>query len=307
MNLDKAKTFAKTNFPAFVDRGKRMRNALYVRQKPNIQFVNYHGIQLAVPSDHKLLELLTEQPNREGGLRVSAERIFNRHPTSIYVDVGANIGDTAAVVRSVSTCEMVLIEPSEVFFPLLATNTLQFGPGVTSLQAFFTSPADADAAFSLIHSAGTAQPHRDGARTLGSKQQNLGLDQLPPDIGLLKIDTDGYDAELIGTYTEQLALRGVNLFFEMEVRTPGDVAQWVDRIRGLFVAGYAGLLVWDDPGHFLCSISGVELARQLLQWQLSYTGADYRGEMRVYNFDVLAVAANDREILSEIKRDYAQR
>jgi hypothetical protein len=99
----------------------------------------------------------------------------------------------------------------------------------------------------------------------------------------------------------------VNLFFEMEVRTQDDVDRWLNCLRGLFSNGYAGLLVWDDPGHFMCSLNGVDLAQQLLQWQLSYTNAKYTGERRVYNFDLLAVAAGDRDILGEIRQAYAGR
>jgi hypothetical protein len=50
-------------------------------------------------------------------------------------------------------------------------------------QSFFVSPADADAAFSLVHSAGTAQPHHAGNRETASRQHNIVLDQLSSPIG----------------------------------------------------------------------------------------------------------------------------
>ena len=109
---------------------------------------------------------MAKRPLREDGLRIAASKIFEKHPTKTFVDVGANIGDTAAIVRSVSACDMVLIEPSDQFFPLLAANALQFGPGVTWIQSFFVSPTHTDSTFSLIHSAGTANRTTKGSVSL---------------------------------------------------------------------------------------------------------------------------------------------
>ena len=54
MNLDKAKAIAKTHFPALVHSSKRLRNAVYMRRKTDVQWIDYHGFQMAVPSYRKL-------------------------------------------------------------------------------------------------------------------------------------------------------------------------------------------------------------------------------------------------------------
>jgi FkbM family methyltransferase len=300
LRSDKAKAYVR-KFPPLRYAWKRLQNALYLRQKAISQTVEYHGFQFEIPSNHKLMILRDEQPNREEGLRIAAWKIFQKHPGKIYVDIGANIGDTAAVVRSVSSCAMVLVEPSDIFYPYLCRNALRFGHNVSTIQGFFVSPNDFNAEFELLHWEGTARPRYKGTRA-SPKQQNFVLDQLSRSpIGLMKIDTDGYDLNLIDGYMDHLAYSNVNLYFELEVRSQQDVIDWRECISKLLSKGYAGILLWDDPGHFMCSVTSVELAHQLLNWQLSYMNENHKGIRRIFNFDVLAISHSDRDIFGEIE------
>ena len=157
------RAFLKKTFPSLRHTYRRARNRLYLRQKAISHTIKYQGFQFSIPSNHKLMTLRDEQPDREGGLRVAAARIFAKHPEKVYVDVGANIGDTAAVVRSASPCTMVLVEPSDIFYPYLCKNASQFGANVKILQGFFVPPGDVNATFELLHSEGTAQPYKSTA------------------------------------------------------------------------------------------------------------------------------------------------
>ena len=103
---------------------------------------------------------------------------------------------------------------------------------------------------------------------------------------------------------DQLVSSNVNLYFELEVRSRQDITDWLDCMSKLLSKGYAEFLLWDDPGHFMCSVGSVELAQQLLNWQLSYVSDSYKGIPRISNFDVLAVTGVDLHIAIEIKQSY---
>jgi FkbM family methyltransferase len=283
---------------------RHARDLVYTRNAIKACTIEYYGYELEIPLRHKLISLRAEQPNRDAGLFIAAKEIFSKHPAKLFVDIGANVGDTAAVVQAGAACDMILVEPSPVFYPYLSRNVRQFGERAKTRQSFLVAPDDTDVRFRLLHSDGTAQPKRE-APSKGRGPENLTLSDLSTSaIGLVKVDTDGYDLSLINAYMDQLAASETNLYFELEVRSADDVAAWSACLHSLLEKGFMGLLVWDDAGHFICSATSLMHVVQLLQWQLSYMKENFAGIQRVFNFDVLAVVSPDRDLFATIERSY---
>jgi len=297
MDLDAAKAIVRRTFPQLVEWRNRRRAAI-------ARSINYHGIKMELPTNHILLSVLKHQPRRHESVRISAAHIFRKHPDAAFVDVGANVGDTAAVVRSVSNCPMVLIEPSDVYLPYLTRNAARLGPGVKVVHGFFVTRDDLQASFDLVHGDGTARPERTSLHFDGPLNYDLGkLTDRP--IKLIKIDTDGYDRHLIEGYKDDFGRCAMNVLFELEVLSGEDVRAWTDCLANLLRRDYAGLLIWDDPGHFMCSVRAVDLADQLIRWLLSHGSLDRSGRpRRIYNFDVLALVREDDDVLRAIEEDY---
>jgi FkbM family methyltransferase len=297
MDLDAAKAIVSRTFPKLVAWRNRRRGAI-------ARSINYHGITMELPANHILLSVLKHQPRRHESVRLSAAHIFRKHPAATFVDIGANVGDTAVVVRSVSNCPMILVEPSDVYLPYLKRNAARLGPGVKVVHGFFITRDDLNARFDLVHSAGTARPERASLHSDGAP--NYDLDKLTNQpVKLIKIDTDGYDRPLIQGYKDDFGRRGMNVLFELEVRSGDDVRAWTNCLADLLRRDYAGLLIWDDPGHFMCSVRVVDLADQLMGWLLSHSSSDSgRRPRRIYNFDVLAVTQEDEDVLRAIEEDY---
>jgi hypothetical protein len=199
---------------------------------------------------------------------------------------------------------MILVEPSDVYLPYLTRNAARLGPGVKVVHGFFVTRNDLYAHFDLVHGAGTARPERTSLRSDGAP--NYDLDKLADGhVKLIKIDTDGYDRSLIQGYKDDFGRRGMNVLFELEVRSGDDVRAWTNCVADLLRRDYAGLLIWDDPGHFMCSVRAVGLADQLMGWLLSHGNSDSIGRpRRIYNFDVLAVAQEDEDVLRAIEEGY---
>jgi hypothetical protein len=120
------------------------------------------------------------------------------------------------------------------------------------------------------------------------------------DIKLFKIDTDGYDFALLDAYLEELSKRSSNIYFELEVRNADDFNDWTRLLSRLFRSGYSRLIFWDDPGRFMGAFRNAEQALDLVHWQHSYHRFTDNQDIRIHNFDVLAVADNDEELADKI-------
>lgn len=270
---------------------------------------DYHGFHLAVPKDHLIRSILQRQPRREEGLRISARYVFHKHPSATYVDVGANIGDTAAIVRLESACKMVLIEPSDIFFPYLVRNLPALG-NATAFHGFLVPASAKLQNFSLEHNESTARPQlNDESVSAARNTPNFTLgDVYRSAIGdLIKLDTDGYDMELIREYAHDFSQHKTNLYFELEVRSWDDVEAWNETLSLLFRIGYSSFLFWDDPGHYMGQATEPSQAVDLLRWQYSYRNPHHFGEIRIYNFDVLATAPFDADIAEGIATHYSRK
>ena len=297
--LRHAKSMLKEKAPFIFHQLKRANNLRYLNKTSSSEKISYYGRDLLIPSDHKLLSVVTTQPLRHRGLQSAAAAIFRKHPGSTYLDIGANIGDTAAVVRSVSDCLMVLIEPSPVFYPLLVRNAPTIGGKIETLNSFFVTLEDKDQGFELMHSAGTALAHR---VRKGNATPNLSLDDLSPKgrIGLFKTNTDTYDLPFLEGYGDKFGAEAINLFFAVKVQSSGDVERWLACMQNLLSKGYSEFLVWDDPGHLICSVTSLDLMGQLLKWQQLYMDGSSQEIPRIENFDVLALHRDDLDLMPEI-------
>ena len=302
-----AREFLKKHTPGLFDTMRRVRQEQYAVRSMRAASLLHHGFKLAVPVNHSLREISEKAPRREEGLRIAARFLFAKDATGAYVDIGANVGDTAAVVRSVASWPMVLVEPSKTFFSYLERNAPLFGPDVKLVKGFLAAPSDVGSTFTLSHWGGTAKPVL-APSPVSRAPDTFTLDEVcDGPVRLLKIDTDGYDLPLLHAYSSKLAAEGANLFFELEVRSLEDVQSWSDLTADLLGNGYSRLLVWDDPGHFMGSIDSAEQIAQLIRWQHSYQNSEHAERarrhgayVRICNFDVLAVAERDDAVADEI-------
>jgi len=145
---------------------------------------------LRMHRDHVLPIKLAKFPNYSANVPRIAALLVEKYPGMALVDVGANIGDTVALVRSKVTCPIVCIEGDEEFFSLLKGNTSQFKD--VTLFSNFVSDGDARMAGEVVRHDGTAHlVANDGksvdVTTLDSlKEQHAAAFE---NVRLLKIDT----------------------------------------------------------------------------------------------------------------------
>lgn len=206
------------------------------------------------------------------------------------IDVGANIGDTVALLRSESIDNKIYcIEPVKDYFDLLKHNTQQF-LNIKLFNYWLSEFNDhkligselnesTKTALNVEIKSGTARQKTSGEAT---KFNVITLSQLVSNesitnVKLLKIDTDGYDFKIIRGGLDFIKSQKPILFFEYDAfyLTESNDDGWLTLALLRDTANYEQALYYDNFGRFLCSFSlkNERQAKQLLRYIKNYSGA----------------------------------
>jgi hypothetical protein len=178
--------------------------------------------------------------------------------------VGANVGDTAALVRAETDVPILCIEGDERFFALLERNAARIG-SVELEHAFVEAPARGR----IVREAGTARIV-EGDDALSAKPLARILEEHPRFVrpALVKLDTDGMDVPIIEANLELLARLRPVLFFEYDPHLGAGPAIF-DRLRE---AGYARAEWYENTGKLAAT---VPLPEHLHDAYVGHGGARY--------------------------------
>jgi len=94
---------------------------------------------LDIPDGHKIREIHRQDSLYDRAFGFILEAIADRAPDSVFLDVGANIGDTAALMAGYVGNPIVSVEGGEEFLPFLRSNAAMIGPQVSLIERFVRS------------------------------------------------------------------------------------------------------------------------------------------------------------------------
>jgi FkbM family methyltransferase len=168
------------------------------------------------------------------------------------IDVGANIGDSAAQILAKVDARLLCVEADPEYLPYLERNVGSDDRCVIEFGLLVTDSAEASG-LGAVRRGGTTRFAQDGA---GRAAAALAVAELPvrypelPPIRLIKSDTDGYDTTLIPPLARTYAKSRPVLFFEYDpdltrkAGKPDPAAVW-EELRG---AGYSYVGIWNNFG-----------------------------------------------------------
>lgn len=266
----------------------------------------FHGYELTVPSGHVMRQFHTPgsgiyQPYRERGLAQVSVALEQLHRTGAAIDIGANVGDTLAVIARHCGLDILCVEPSDFFSAYLQQNVDRYFADRASVVDWYVTAQDDEPGKALFHWGGTAKP-TDEPRSDGGRVLSIGqlVDEVG-DVALLKVDTDGADLAIVEGC---LASRAPTfpIYFELEITTSDvdEARAACTRARQFFTrvveAGYRHAFVWDDPGRFYgrVDLSAENTVPNLLNY---LTQIQHRP---IWGFDICLVHDSDAALYTQL-------
>ena len=236
----------------------RARRLLVRLGDPTVRY-RVGAVELELPLSHELPFYQHDHPRYDRQLGPIAAELGGP-----VVDVGANVGDSAAAIRAESDVPILCVEGDPGFFALLERNARAIG-GVELEQALVEGPARG----LLQRGAGTAHVV-EGECELPSKPLAQILDEHPAFArpALIKLDTDGMDVPILLANLALLERIRPVLFFEYDPHLGADP----DVFERLREAGYATADWYENTGEHVATL---ELPGHLHELYVGHGGARY--------------------------------
>ncbi len=208
-----------------------------------------------MPFSHELPYLQFSHPEYDSVLTRLARQLAAAYETGTLLDVGANVGDSAARLRAGCDFPILCVEGDPYYSSFLRSNAERIG-GRVVIEEIYVGGEDEIIQARGVRVRGTSRLEASG----GSSQQIVSLRallrnhrDLPP-LRLVKSDTDGFDwAIMEGGLPIWQELHPVLLFECDPVFYPDG---WDPRplLRRLSGAGFRTLLAYENDGQFLTAL-----------------------------------------------------
>lgn len=274
--------------------------------------IHVWGFELLSNYEHALPRYLRDNPSYAANLLRVLLSVKKKYATFTIVDVGANIGDTVALIRSKLDLPIVCVEGDDGYFEILTKNMLQF-KDVQTLQTFLGEKKEL---VPVVKQAKGGTLSFVKAPKLGSRSDSsVSIDTLDAisekypnlfsNVKVIKIDTDGYDLKVLRGGMGFIKKTMPIIFFEYDrfflTRAGENGLSVFDDLAKL---GYGRAAFFDNSGRLLLStdVNNREVIEQLYSYTHQKKGA-------FPFFDVCVYSENDDDIAlalvrSEVKRNY---
>ena len=244
-------------------------------------------VRLLAPPEHMLDRYRAAHPLYDRQLPRIALAVDEVTRGELFIDIGANIGDTVALLRSAGCRSPILaIEPSAKFLAFASLNTEPFSD--VELRQAFVGPGGTR--FALDERRGTASSVTI-ARAPEAQIPTIALGSLTERrTALVKTDTDGLDAKVLASGLAFLKTAQPLIWSEAEVRTAADVTEWIEVLMALTEC-HPHVIAFDNFGFPVVYGelgSTVPTLRDLLEYCRRHAAvpAARGGEPRIYYLDL---------------------
>jgi len=261
------------------------------------------GAAVKLPFSHDLPVILARYPQYGQNLGHVASHVAHKYPDGSVIDIGANVGDTAALIRQFVDLPILCIEGDPTFFEILRRNA----PKLEDVELAQTFLGDRDQQTNY-------QPHAVSGTLALSPSENEGVStarlttvlqahpRFQSSCRLIKTDTDGFDIPILASASSYLQSQQPVVFLEFSpfhfVKLGHSAEMLEDVLRR---AGYRTLLVWDNRGAFHSRVD-VQSPGVLVQ----LAGLCTRDSTDTY-FDVAAFSQTDEDVATATYADEQSR
>jgi len=272
------------------------------RRLPQTMTIGRYRIRLPIGS--WLPETVLRYPLVNTAIGKIADVLKGKHPDLHVIDIGANGGDTAAIVRQSSDIPVLCIEGDKNILPLLRENISRMGAGI-SIEPCFVGEEGKSVDLDKVSRPGL---NASMANAVSEKPNGIQLRSLEnillghPEFArakLLKIDTEGYDFDIVLHSLGFIESTHPVIYFEYNPfeynrgANPEEAIYGPRVIERLAAVGYAHFLYFDAFGHFLTRLT----ARDDQVFRLhEYLRSNWSNGTAVPYFDICAIPTEDSDL-----------
>ena len=211
---------------------------------------------LRLPLSHELPFYRRKFPDYATNLGKVSFHVRRKYPDLTMIDIGANIGDSVAIVHSYSDHPVLCLEGEPRFFQLLKENTRNL-PTVESEQTFIGAPGDhVDSIDAHRGNAQVLLGPKPGGASICTLTEALARHPRFANAKLLKIDAEGFDCRIIAAEIKLLKVHKPILFFEYYPKCSELVGQKAFPVfTTLSSLGYSIILIYKNVGSYFMSLA----------------------------------------------------
>lgn len=256
--------------------------------------INIQGFEILAPERHHLKAIMEREPLRENLLAQASASLLHRDDDK-FIDIGANIGDTAAVVYANASKipKGILIEPSNFFFGYLKENQKLF-PKSVLMQNFVAHEFPIQNLQGTLHHWGGTAKFIEGTDS-GMQEQVPQIDLIElidETVRLVKIDCDGMDYRILKSIIPRLQSYRPAIYFENEVTSRAQLQESMEVIELLKEAGYEYVIVARNCGSLIYGGEIGNSLRDIIQLQFALHAQGLRSA--IYYTDIIVFSAQQR-------------
>lgn len=271
-----------------------LRSFAHIRNDPIVTY-DLRGVKLAIPMTHALPRINLDYPDYSWNLARIARRALEKYPDLRMIDVGANVGDTAAMVGSIAPIPMLCIDGDDRYYNLLEQNARNW-IHVEIEKAFIgIESSEIPAKLNSSNGSGFLQKNDRLTTQVLALEEILDLHPSFKASKILKVDTDGFDTLIIKGATDYLSRARPMVYFEYDPHffLPNDPSGF--KVFELLAdLGYCSAVFFKNTGEFHAE------ARLDDQSGLHALHLECAGKQGRRYFDVCAFHACDADLYRQV-------
>lgn len=228
-------------------------------------------IPLRIPPSHETPFLWRENNDYSKSLGRIAEACTRKYPQSVLIDIGANIGSSAAIIRSHGVQNTIVsVEGLQKFFDILQSNVPRLGDTIP-VKAFIGASQSRSSAKARVTEGGNAHVYEEDedygaektrARPIAGAEfitvAEIAQRYVPGrQVKLIKTDIECYDIPVLNGSIDFISRHLPAIFMELHIRDIDERIKgvsWRDLWSNLKQLGYSKALYWYNSADFLCML-----------------------------------------------------
>jgi FkbM family methyltransferase len=235
----------------------------------NVHKVKVGNFDILMPGNNPQISNYKYQPDLNKQLARLTTLVHSKYPNLTVIDIGANVGDTIAVIKTQIDIPIIAIEGDDISFSFLQKNVQQF-ESITPIKQFL---GEAERKISVkLNKSGwntTLIPQSEGTNQLMLKPLDDVLDAnglSERELKLIKIDIEGFDTIVLRGAEKIISKNKPVLYFEYNTTNMNAIKEdGLATLLSLVKYGYKEVIFFDAKNRYVitCPLTSTELITQL--------------------------------------------